>query len=94
METVPSVVPKLKLKRLLLNNMLLTSLPDNIGDLETLEMLYATGNCFTKLPKSICKLIGCKTAVLSGDEHSSTRCEHPNALPQYKYQNAYCSMSI
>jgi hypothetical protein len=49
METVPSVVPKLKLKRLLLNNMLLTSLPDNIGDLETLEMLYATGNCFTKL---------------------------------------------
>jgi hypothetical protein len=38
----------LKLKRLLLNNMLLTSLPDNIGDLETLEMLYATGNCFTK----------------------------------------------
>lgn len=66
METVPSVVPKLKLKRLLLNNMLLTSLPDNIGDLETLEMLYATGNCFTKLPKSICKLKNLQDLSLGG----------------------------
>ncbi|XP_071167671.1 uncharacterized protein [Mytilus edulis] len=66
MEALPKVVTKLKLKRLMMNNMLLTSLPENIGDMESLEMLYASGNCFTNLPKSIGKLKNLMDLSLGG----------------------------
>ncbi|XP_063433340.1 uncharacterized protein LOC134715226 [Mytilus trossulus] len=66
MEALPKVVTKLKLKRLMMNNMLLTTLPENIGDMEPLEMLYASGNCFTNLPKSIGKLKNLMDLSLGG----------------------------
>ena len=63
----PPVVFKLKrLERLYAQHLQLTTLPDEIGDLDNLLILSLNGNCFTRLPDSLAKLQKLTSLSLNG----------------------------
>lgn len=67
MRVLPPVILRLtRLKKLHAQHLLLTRLPENIGDLQCLEMLYLGGNCLSTLPASFRRLKRLTTLNLNG----------------------------
>ena len=84
MPKIPAVVMRMdKLKKLYIQNMLLTELPENMGDLAALTLLVANGNCLQTLPSSFAKLSKLEYLSLNGVAWCENRQE--NYLSHHKY---------